>query len=485
MASVVGVEWWWMLAAAALSWWLFDAAVRFAWRPRALSRHLRAQGLRGPARSSLFHGNLGDVKRLRAAGRRRHAGRRRPRLHAHRAAAVPGMDPALRTGRVFVYWFGATPDVCVADLGVAKQVLADRTGQFPKHRINANLMRLLGEGLVMANGHDWQRHKRVVHPAFNIDKLKMMTATMAACALAMVSGWEARLAAEQGKGKRQVVEIELSAQFEELTADVISHTAFGSRYREGKQVFEALKELQFITFSTLFDVQIPMSRHLPTRKKPAGVEAGQGGAGHADAGSSTRGWRQKDKEGYGNDLLGLMLEASGTWRHPGAEHGREIVDVQDLLSSSPETLRPLARALLTGPPGFLGCMLCSARTRTGRRGSGTRWSGSAAAAGLPRTTCSTSSRWQMNLFLLETLRLYSPVPLIRRWTRTPVQLGDITVPEDTLVTIPIATIHRDRESGATTPASSGPRGSTAAAARASARCWPSPWALTGVIEAEG
>ncbi|GJN10903.1 hypothetical protein PR202_ga29045 [Eleusine coracana subsp. coracana] len=306
MASVVGVEWWWMLAAAALSWWLFDAAVRFAWRPRALSRHLRAQGLRGPARSSLFHGNLGDVKRLRAAG----GG---VTLDVGDHDFTPIAQPQFREwiplyGRVFVYWFGATPDVCVADLGVAKQVLADRTGQFPKHRINANLMRLLGEGLVMANGHDWQRHKRVVHPAFNIDKLKMMTATMAACALAMVSGWEARLAAEQGKGKRQVVEIELSAQFEELTADVISHTAFGSRYREGKQVFEALKELQFITFSTLFDVQIPMSRHLPTRKNRRVWRLDREVRATLMRIIDTR-LAAKDKEGYGNDLLGLMLEA--------------------------------------------------------------------------------------------------------------------------------------------------------------------------------
>jgi cytochrome P450 family 709 len=78
-----------------------------------------------------------------------------------------------------------------------------------------------------------------------------MAATMAECALSMVSAWEAEL------GKKQVVEIELGAQFEELTADVISHTAFGSSYVEGKKVFEALKELLFITFSTLFSVQIP------------------------------------------------------------------------------------------------------------------------------------------------------------------------------------------------------------------------------------
>lgn len=49
------------------------------------------------------------------------------------------------------------------------------------------------------------------------------------------------------------------------------------------------------------------------------------------------------------------------------------------------------------------------------------------------------------MFLLETLRLYSPVPLIRRRTRSAVELGGITVPEGAILTIPIATIHRDKE----------------------------------------
>ena len=79
----------------------------------------------------------------------------------------------------------------------------------------------------------------------------MMTVTMSDCAGSMMSEWEAKL--EKGSD----VEIELSSQFEELTADVISHSAFGSSYKEGKQVFLAQRELQFLAFSTVFNVQIP------------------------------------------------------------------------------------------------------------------------------------------------------------------------------------------------------------------------------------
>ena len=74
---------------------------------------------------------------------------------------------------MFLFWVGSTPNICVADYAMAKQLLAERTGLFAKNRSNANFLRLLGEGLVLANGDDWHRHKKVVHPAFNTDKLKV------------------------------------------------------------------------------------------------------------------------------------------------------------------------------------------------------------------------------------------------------------------------------------------------------------------------
>ena len=65
------------------------------------------------------------------------------------------------------------PDFCVADVDQVKQVLAERTGLFPKNYLNANLEVLLGKGLILVNGEDWKRHRKVVHPAFNLEKLKV------------------------------------------------------------------------------------------------------------------------------------------------------------------------------------------------------------------------------------------------------------------------------------------------------------------------
>ena len=77
------------------------------------------------------------------------------------------------SGKTFLFWFGALPTLCVADVDLVKQVLAERTGLFPKNYLNANLEVLLGNGLVLVNGEDWKRHRKVVHPAFNLEKLKV------------------------------------------------------------------------------------------------------------------------------------------------------------------------------------------------------------------------------------------------------------------------------------------------------------------------
>ena len=77
------------------------------------------------------------------------------------------------SGKTFLFWFGALPTLCVADVDLVKQVLAERTGLFPKNYLNANLEVLLGKGLILVNGEDWKRHRKVVHPAFNLEKLKV------------------------------------------------------------------------------------------------------------------------------------------------------------------------------------------------------------------------------------------------------------------------------------------------------------------------
>jgi PHYB activation tagged suppressor 1 len=76
-------------------------------------------------------------------------------------------------GRTFVYWFGDRPDVFVGDVDMVKQVLSDRTGLFPKNPVNEHFARVLGKGLILIDGDEYKRHRKVVHPVYNVDKLKV------------------------------------------------------------------------------------------------------------------------------------------------------------------------------------------------------------------------------------------------------------------------------------------------------------------------
>uniref|UniRef100_A0A0D9X1X1 Cytochrome P450 n=1 Tax=Leersia perrieri TaxID=77586 RepID=A0A0D9X1X1_9ORYZ len=420
----------WTVAAAVAASWLFNAAVNLLWRPRAIARRLRAQGVSGPGYSVFSGGNLGEIKRLRGEG----AGLV---LDVSSHDFLPIVQPHFRKwiplyGKTFVYWVGTRPTICLTDMNMVRQVLSDRTGMYPKNVANKTFARLLGKGLVLTDGEEWKRHRKVVHPAFNMDKLKLMTNTMTDCAMSMVSDWESEL-----KKGGVAAEIEVSRRFEELTADVISHTAFGSSYKEGKQVFLAQRDLQYIAVSTFFTIQIPGFSYLPTRKNLKTWSLDKKVRNMLMDIINTR-LANKETAGYGNDLLGLMLEACTP-----EEHGES----QPLLSMD-EIIAECKTFFFAGHDTTSHLLT---------------WT---------MFLLSTHQEWQekireevimecghevpngdvlnklklLNMFLLETLRLYGPVAFIQRKVADGgVEIAGIAVPDGAVVSIPIATIHRDKE----------------------------------------
>jgi cytochrome P450 len=80
-----------------------------------------------------------------------------------------------------------------------------------------------------------------------------MSVVMADLAQRMMQQWQSQIQ----QATNHEAEIELSSEFSELTSDVIAHTAFGSSYKEGKEVFVAQKELQELAFSASLDIPAP------------------------------------------------------------------------------------------------------------------------------------------------------------------------------------------------------------------------------------
>jgi PHYB activation tagged suppressor 1 len=73
-----------------------------------------------------------------------------------------------------LYWSGAKPRICIFDYEVARQILSSKSGHFVKNDEHPILLELLGKGLVLVDGVDWVRHRRVINPAFAIDKIKVL-----------------------------------------------------------------------------------------------------------------------------------------------------------------------------------------------------------------------------------------------------------------------------------------------------------------------
>ncbi|WVZ57077.1 hypothetical protein U9M48_007513 [Paspalum notatum var. saurae] len=230
--SMVGVQ----LAAALLAL-LLVALWRLAWRPRAVARAFARQGIRGP-RYTFLAGSLPEAKRLVMDGRRGV-----PPLDAGCHDIMPVLLPqfhrwAAHYGRTFLFWMGPIPAIFSSDLELIKEVLTDRTGVFAKDFMIPTLKVLLGDGLLLANGDDWKRHRKVVLPAFNHERIKSMAAVAAEATERMTQRWCHQI------GARQAAEIEADRAIADLTTEIIGHVAFGTSHEEAGEVIHLMEQMQ-------------------------------------------------------------------------------------------------------------------------------------------------------------------------------------------------------------------------------------------------
>jgi PHYB activation tagged suppressor 1 len=81
---------------------------------------------------------------------------------------------------------------------------------------------------------------------------------MAACTISMVDEWKMKAIEAKDKSKT----IEMSEEFQELTANIIAHTAFGTSFAHGRDAFKAQTELQLHCAASSSDVFIPGTQYI-------------------------------------------------------------------------------------------------------------------------------------------------------------------------------------------------------------------------------
>ena len=76
------------------------------------------------------------------------------------------------TGKVSLFWAGTTPRLIVMDPEMMKEILSNNLGHFQKPYISP-LIFSLTRGLTTLEGEEWAKHRRIINPAFHLEKLKV------------------------------------------------------------------------------------------------------------------------------------------------------------------------------------------------------------------------------------------------------------------------------------------------------------------------
>ncbi|KAL8131895.1 hypothetical protein AgCh_007705 [Apium graveolens] len=224
-------------------------------RPRKLEEILRKQGFRGNP-YKIFFGDIRELVKMLAEVKLKPIGLADDIL----PRVVPGdVHTVEKHGKNSFVWLGPRPLVYLMDPDLIKEVL-NKSNQFQKVKGGSPLTKLLATGLVFYEGEKWAKHRKIINPAFHVDRLKSMLPAMYLSCSDIMNEWEKMVSAD---GQ---CEVDVYHYLENLTSDVISRTAFGSSYREGRKIFQLQREQSDHIIKVSQSIYIPGMRLLPTKR---------------------------------------------------------------------------------------------------------------------------------------------------------------------------------------------------------------------------
>ncbi len=361
----------------------------------------------------------------------------RSRSVASRAPEAPGPRSALRTLRRFardplhlaveltrehgdVVRLGFGGYYLLSHPSHVQQVFQDDHRSYWKGRtLHRRSGGLFGQGLVVGDGEEWRRQRRMLQPALSARALPRYVPVMAEETLRMLENWERRL--------RRGAWLDAKSELRGLTQNIIARSLFGGEIGErAERLGRAMADV-----GVYIDRSMRAPIFLPPRVPTPGNLRFRRAVRTIDA--ALMGFVRKRREDGdpGGDLLSLLLRA----RDPetGAEmSARQIRDelVTIFVAGHETATNTLSWAL------YLLSRYPEAQRRLSEEAERVIGAGTPCRADLDRLD-------QTEMFLKEVLRLYPPAWMLIREPRREVEIGGFRVPAGaSLLISPYVTHHR-------------------------------------------
>ncbi|XP_050943891.1 cytochrome P450 CYP72A219-like isoform X1 [Cucumis melo] len=409
-----------------LGWKLVD----WIWfRPKRLERVLRRQGFAGNS-YRILHGDLKE-----SAAMREEAMSKPMKFSNHIAPRViPSVYHTIQLyGKKSMMWLGPMPRVHIMDPEQLKIVFSS-INDFQKPTMNP-LTRLLVQGLASLEGQKWVKHRKIINPAFHVEKLKdMVPAFYHSCYNEMVSKWEGMVSREGS------CELDVMPYLQNMASDVISRTAFGSSYEKGKKIFELQTELANLVIQANLGIYIPGWRFLPTKSNRKMKEISKEITTLILGIMNKKEKSIKAGEAIQTDLLSILMESN---MNEIKQHGNNKnigMSIEDVIEEC--KLFYIAGQETTATLLVWTMVLLSSYSE---------WQERARAEvfeifGNKKPDYDGLNRLKVvTMIFNEVLRLYPPVNMFGRIIRKETRLGNLTLPEGVMLGLPVVLIHLDPE----------------------------------------
>ncbi|XP_071703144.1 cytochrome P450 CYP72A219-like [Rutidosis leptorrhynchoides] len=409
-----------------LTTWRFLNLVWF--KPKKIEKMLRDQGLKGNSYIFMF----GDTKEM---ARMTREAKSKP-VHLN-DCIVPRVLPFVHKyvtthGKMCFVWMGPKPMVYITQPAIVREILANNY-QFQRLRKGNPLFKMLTRGLVDVEGDQWVKHRKIISPAFHIEKFKDMVHAFYVSCNDMMNKWENLLTKESS------CEVDVWPYLQIMSSDVISRTAFGSSSEEGRKIFELQEELVGLIIKSPQSTYILGSRFLPTKHNKRLKEIDQLVKSLIRNIIDKRVVAMKEGKSSNNDLLGTLLKSNYEEinKEGNKNSGLSIEEIIEECKLFYFAGQETTRALLVWTMILLG-QHTNWQTRAREEVFNVFQDTKPDFEGLNHLKV-------VNMIFNEVLRLYPPGTSLGRVVHKQTKLGDLMLPAGTLLQINTMLLHYDRD----------------------------------------